>query len=126
MLSLKQQLQPNFSVGSQGEEQAVAFLKERGYQILDLNVSFNNQEIDIVAVDTELNELVFIEVKTRTHSEFGHPSQAVDRLKLRNLQFVARAYRREHKLDKDYRFDIITLTTDTGEIEHFENVTWLQ
>ncbi|HEX7017633.1 MAG TPA: YraN family protein [Patescibacteria group bacterium] len=125
MLSQKQEQQHNFSFGSQGERQAVEFLKKEGYQILDVNVSFNTQEIDIIALDTELDEIVFVEVKSRWSDEYGHPSKAVTREKLRNIQYVAGVYRQQRKLDKDYRFDIITVITDTSEIEHFENVTWL-
>ena len=124
MLSLKQKQQHNFSFGSQGERQAVEYLIKHDYQILDVNVSFNTQEVDIVAFDPKLNEVVFVEVKSRWSDEYGHPSQAVTRQKLRNIQYVAGVYRQQKKLDNDYRFDIITVITDTGEIEHFENVTW--
>lgn len=87
-------------------------------------MSFKNQEIDIVALDRAVDEIVFIEVKTRTSDEYGHPSRAVNRDKLKNIQYVAGVFRRRHRLDKDYRFDIITVIVDTNEIEHFENVTW--
>lgn len=124
MLTPKQWLQHNFSFGSHGEQQAAQFLSNHGYRILDSNVSFNNHEIDLVALDSQLSEVVFVEVKTRFSDEYGHPSHAVDRSKLRNMQYVADWYRRLKKLENDFRFDIITVISDTGEIEHFENVTW--
>ncbi len=75
-----------------------------------------------MALDAELDEVVFIEVKTRSHPFYGDPSHAVGRDKLRSMQYVAAVFRRERHLDKDYRFDIISILP--GQIEHFENVTW--
>ncbi len=109
-------------MGSQGESSAVKYLQDIGYQILETNLRVNNSEIDIVALDTELDELVFFEVKTRSQPFYGNPSQAVGRDKLKSMQYVASVFRRERHLDKDYRFDIISILP--GEIEHFENVTW--
>jgi putative endonuclease len=122
LLSANQLKQSNFALGSRGETRAVEFLKHKKYQILDTNVRIRNVEIDIIALDSELDELVFIEVKTRSQPFYGDPSHAVDYFKLKSMQSVAAAFRRERHLDKDYRFDIISILP--GEIEHFENVTW--
>jgi putative endonuclease len=122
LLSANQLKQPNFSLGSRGEASAVAFLKQKNYQILDTNVRIRNVEIDIIAIDPQVDELVFIEVKTRSEAFYGSPTTAVDYFKLKSMQMVAAAFRRERHLDKDFRFDIISILP--GEIEHFENVTW--
>lgn len=87
------------------------------------NVRVGNHETDLIALDTELNELVFCEVKTRQGEEYGEPSYAVDRDKLKSMQIVARSYIKTQKIKLDYRFDIITVIS--GKIEHYENVSWL-
>ena len=121
-LSQKQQSKHNFSLGQFGEDEAVVFLENDNYQVLDRNVRHGSKEIDIIALDKGINELVFIEVKTRKKGFFGDPSKAVDRHKLRSMQYVGAIYRRMNKLDLDYRFDIITLVS--GRIRHYQNISW--
>lgn len=79
-------------------------------------------EVDIIAFDTKLSELVFVEVKART-SQQTHPVLAVTNKKINNMQAVAAAYLRKIPQKLNYRFDIITITH--GEIEHFRNITWI-
>jgi putative endonuclease len=63
------------STGKDGEQIALAFLKNSGYRICETNFRCPLGEIDIIA--REKNELVFIEVKTRKSSQLGYPEQAV-------------------------------------------------
>lgn len=79
-------------------------------------------EIDIVAFDIAADELVFVEVKTRTSAFFGDPSLAVTARKMRSMQRVAAAYCRRHAIDKPYRFDVIAVLPE--QVAHFKNVTW--
>ena len=92
------------------------------YQVLAKNVVFKNYELDLIAYDLQLKEIVFIEVKTRQTDLYGHPSRAVNKLKLRALNRVAKEYLQSKGLRNFYRFDIIAVTQ--SGIEHFENVTW--
>jgi len=97
-------------------------LVNQGYLIIDKNVVFKNYELDLVVLDRRHNEIVFVEVKTRHHPQFGHPSSAVKRLKLRSLNRAAKAYLQAKGLRNLYRFDIIAVTP--SGVEHFENITW--
>ena len=101
---------------------AQQFLISHGFQILDSNVRLRNREVDIIALDLELNEMVFVEVKSRATGFYGDPSQAVDFVKLRAIQYVAAYYRRQVDYQGDFRFDIITVVD--GTIQHYQNVTW--
>jgi putative endonuclease len=53
-------------IGKVGEEKALLFLIEKNYKIIDTNWRYQKCEIDIIASKNE--ELIFIEVKTRTNS----------------------------------------------------------
>jgi putative endonuclease len=97
-------------------------LLAKNYQILETNLRHGLVEIDIIALDKQVDEIVFIEVKTRSSAEFGHPSEAVSFKKLAAMSKVARAYLNQVRMQKDYRFDIITVIGKN--IEHFENITW--
>lgn len=116
MRQSKQQL------GLLGEKQAVSYLIGKNYQILDHNIWVGLSEVDIIALDKEFDEVVFIEVKTRSGVEFGHPDEAVSFRKIASMRKVASAYLKKAHLEKDYRFDIITVVGK--KIEHFENITW--
>ncbi len=93
-------------IGKTGEEKACRYLKRRGYEILERNYRIRNGELDIVA--QKHDELVFVEVKTRTSCEFGTPAEAVNGYKQQHLLHTARHYIHTHQLyDKAARFDVI-------------------
>ena len=83
---------------------------------------FKRYEIDIVALDNQTDELVFIEVKTRKSASYGHPSYAVNYKKILKLKKGAEFFLKYTDLQNFYRFDIIAITP--GRVEHFENITW--
>ena len=123
VLTQKQKNQHNFRLGEIGEQKAKAFLIKKDYQILESNLRFKNHEIDIIAFDKKYQEIIFIEVKTRFNQDFGNPSLAVKNKKLYSLNKAAQVYLKNKKINKNYRFDIISVTSN--KIEHFENVSWL-
>lgn len=129
-LSPKQRQANNFQAGALAENLATEFLKKKNYVILERNLQFKNWEVDLIALDQEQNEIVFVEVKHRANRDFGGGEIAVDYRKVKKMQQVAMAYLREHQFKKAYRFDIITSVGNYQQpkqikIEHFENITWL-
>ena len=104
--------------GKQGEDLAVEYLTEEGYEILERNWRFKHVEIDIIARNRD--QLVIAEVKTRTGNSYGEPYTAVDIRKQRSLIFAAERYIFSHNLDLDVRFDIISIILDHNRtvVEH--------
>lgn len=93
-------------IGNLGEQFACMYLKEQGYQILKRNFYIYRGEIDIIAKKDD--EIVFIEVKTRTNNAYGRPSEAVDKYKLRHIYNVARYYLYKTNQETELtRFDVI-------------------
>lgn len=76
----------------------------------------------MVALDLAHDELVFVEVKTRSSGQWGNPSLAVDRRKLKAMEKAAIHYLQAKRLNRDFRFDVISLLPN--KIDHFENITW--
>ena len=107
--------------GKQGEEIAVNYLIEKGYEILERNWRNRHMEIDIIAKDGK--ELVIVEVKTRKSNNYGEPDLAVNKQKQRLLIYAANAYIFRNNLDINTRFDIISIVFNDGEpvIDHIED-----
>jgi putative endonuclease len=78
-------------------------------------------EIDIIAENE--NILVFIEVKTRSGNYLEHPNTAVTTSKQKTIIKIADQYIRRYNIDKESRFDIISIVKNNSEfeIEHIEN-----
>ena len=93
--------------GARGEKLACRFLKRSGYKILLRNFrGRRGGEIDVVCRDNDT--LVFVEVKTRAHEDFGRPVEAVDREKQKRISRGALAWLR--MLDNPdilFRFDVV-------------------
>ena len=87
------------TTGSAGERAAAAFLKEKGYRILQTNFSCKQGEIDIVAEEGE--SLVFVEVKTRIELGEELPEAALTRSKKRKVARAAREFMRQYHCKKN-------------------------
>jgi len=108
--------------GQWGENLATDFLVQSGWEILSRNWRYRRAEIDIIARDG--NILVFVEVKTRSGTSFGHPEISVDRRKQRLLIDAAMAYMRASGFESEVRFDIISIVGAPGrqkDIHHFRD-----
>lgn len=108
-------------LGITGEKIAINFLQNLGYQVIESNWREKKFEIDIIAIDK--NEMVFIEVKTRSSSVFGEPEEAVTLKKQKHLIEGADYYMNEKEIDLECRFDVISIIHHKNQntINHFKN-----
>jgi putative endonuclease len=108
-------------LGKDGESAAIAYLKEKGYQILHTNWHCGYFELDIIA-KTE-DELVVIEVKTRSGGRIIQPEDAVNNQKIRNIISATDFYIKHFDIDLPARFDIISVIGKHPdfEIDHIED-----
>ena len=97
------------------------YLQKRGYTVVARNYRprSGRGEIDLIAWDKET--LVFVEVKSAENDESGTPDRAVDRYKRETLEWAARAYLAQVRVEWERsRFDVVTVVgTDRALIEHF-------
>ncbi len=111
-------------LGRWGEDVAAAYLERKGYTIVERDWRSGHHDLDIIALNEAGNTLAFVEVKTRRNRMFTDPLDAVDYLKIRNLQRAANHYVKYRHVDLDIRFDIVTVvgTPDMEpKVEHIEN-----
>lgn len=107
--------------GNYGEDIACEFLEKHRYQIIERNFRCKIGEIDIIARDKD--EIVFIEVKTRNFLEYGLPSEAIDKYKIKHIYKSAEYYLLIHNLlDSFVRIDVIEiyLSKKTYKINHIK------
>ena len=110
-------------LGKTGEDIATQYLIQKGYKIVERNFYCRQGEIDIIA--KEKQEIVFVEVKTRSNLCFGKPREAVDEGKQNHIYKTAKYYLYKHKLENSYvRFDAIEiyLKIDKYKLNHIKNV----
>lgn len=110
--------QNNRQKGNIGENMAVAFLEEKGYNIIQRNFYKKSGEIDIIAENDSF--LIFAEVKYRKNLKKGYPREAVDFRKQEKIRNTALLFMAElGRIEKAIRFDVIEIIDD--KIEHIEN-----
>lgn len=105
------------SIGKFGEDEAVKYLKDKGYEIVCRNIICAGNEIDIIAKD--IRNIVFVEVKTRTAynglSRYGSPASAVDRDKQQKIYTASKAFLKENPQRKVPRYDVIEVYVEQSE-----------
>lgn len=100
-----------YELGKSGEDVALEYLQKKKYTIIEKSFRFLRGEVDLIAWDGPT--LVFIEVKTRRLSPFGHPEESVNPAKRRQIRRVARGYLLKKTMENvECRFDVLTLTID--------------
>ena len=109
----------NKQIGKFGEDFVVNYLEKCGFEILDRNWHCSKSaEIDIIAMDG--NTLVFVEVKTRSNLNCGHPFEAINTSKLKKIQQSIPVYINEKNLSvSSFRIDLVAVIgTKELKIEH--------
>jgi putative endonuclease len=117
-------LSKRLALGQRAESLAAALLEKRGYQILARNWRRPEGELDLV-VGTE-GLCVFVEVRSRTGTERGHPLETIDSRKRARIRRAARMYiEEEHPQAAVFRFDVVAVTfaldDSPPEIVHIED-----
>jgi len=107
--------------GRRGEALAQSYLRAKSIKVIDRNYRCKFGEIDLIA--RQHDTIIFIEVKTRTHHQFGPPEASVTKAKQRKIIQVALGYLTQHELhDAPVRFDVIgiTLMGNKHRLNHIE------
>lgn len=79
-------------IGKWGENLACKYLEENNYKIIERNFLCRQGEIDIIARDIMKEEIVFIEVKTRSNFKYGNPAEAVNKQKQKHIKRTVKYY----------------------------------
>lgn len=105
-------------IGKIGEDIACQYLVENNYEIIERNFNCRQGEIDIIAKNK--NEIVFIEVKTRTNNKYGNPIDSITYYKQKHILKSVQYYLYKENLENIFvRIDVIEVY-NKGE-KHYVN-----
>lgn len=101
-------------LGRKGEDEAVRYLLSCGYLIIERNWRGSCGEVDIIAGARceESEEIIFIEVKTRSSLRFGDPFDAITTSKYRRIYTLAREWVAIYHPRSPWRIDVILLVAN--------------
>ena len=108
--------------GIRGQLEAEAFLRSKGWDILERNYRVKTGEIDLIARSG--GYVVFIEVKFRGGLSHGFPREAVGVAKQQRIIRTAMHYISARGLDdQDFRFDVVEVLEQGGRVfvNHIED-----
>lgn len=107
--------------GKEGESEANAHLERNGFRVLHRNWRWRRNELDIIALKND--ELIVVEVKTRSENFLIAPEEAVTKSKIKRIVSATDAFIRYHNVQYPVRFDIITVIKgkNSHRIEHIED-----
>ncbi len=115
----------SYQKGQKGENRAAAYLRLKGYRILERNYRVPQGEIDLIVQKGDT--LVFVEVKARKDDSYGTPLEAVSGLKVKRVSVAAALYLSRYTDSYTAcRFDVVTVGPEKNflgflKIRHFEN-----
>jgi putative endonuclease len=100
----------HISTGQAAEELACSFLEKKGLRLINRNYRCRIGEIDLIMQDQ--NEIVFIEVRARSHAQYATAIESINTTKQTKIIRTATFYLQQLKwLDKvNCRFDVIGIS----------------
>lgn len=107
--------------GLLGERAAARWLRRRGWELLAHRFRVGRHDLDLVV--RRDRTVAFIEVKTRSTSEFGSPVEAIGWRKKLVVSQLAEAWRQRHgRPGEEYRFDVASVRWSPGQPPQVEMV----
>ncbi|HEU0127423.1 MAG TPA: YraN family protein [Pseudonocardiaceae bacterium] len=107
-------------LGRRGEDLAAEYLTGLGLVVLSRNWRCREGELDLVATDRE--RLIVCEVKTRSSTGYGEPSEGVTPAKAARIRRATSAWLRVHRVGWcEVRFDVLAVLCPqdgTATVEH--------
>jgi putative endonuclease len=97
--------------GQAAEDQALAYLQARGLRLLGRNYRTPGRgggEIDLILQESD-GTVVFVEVRSRSHSDFGGAGASIGPAKRQRIVFAARQWLHGRGWQVPCRFDVVLM-----------------
>src|SRR5262249_38808465 len=101
--------------GKNAEQKAKSFLQTQGLILIEQNYRSHHGEIDLIMRDKD--DIVFIEVRCRSRTDYGNPSESVTISKqMKIIKTAAHFLQKKGWLYKvNSRFDVVALVLAASE-----------
>ncbi len=110
--------------GQQAEKIALKFLQTQGLIKIQSNFSCKRGEIDLIMIDNEY--LVFVEVRYRKKTQYGHPLETINYAKQKKIINTVQYFLMKHPKYNQFpcRIDAIAINShiQTGQ----EQIEWIK
>ncbi|GAA5648031.1 hypothetical protein VPR01S_21_00740 [Vibrio proteolyticus NBRC 13287] len=110
------------SKGAHYETAAKEYLLGCGLSLIERNFSARTGEIDLIMRDGDT--IVFVEVRYRTHQNFGHAAETVTYQKMQKLIRTATRWLQTQNLSvhtTDFRFDVVAIHDNGKQTDWIKN-----
>lgn len=98
-----------YDIGINGESAAEQYLCRQGMMVIARRFRANGGEIDLILLDHN-DVVVFVEVKSRPHSDAGEGLAAITPAKQRRITQAALSFLVEREwMDRFIRFDVVEI-----------------
>jgi putative endonuclease len=94
--------------GKEGEQLAIGWLRQNGFEILHCNWRYLKMEVDIIAAKD--GRLHIIEVKSRNFYPGAFPEESVTKKKFGFLKKAAEEFLYRHPAYRFVQFDVLAIT----------------
>ena len=109
-------------LGLKGEEIALNFLIEKGYELVERNFTARSGEIDLILMDKDT--MVFVEVKYYGKNNFADIHLSLTSSKKMKLRKTINVYLSEIDQEIPARLDVVLISNENeqNKIEHFQGI----
>jgi putative endonuclease len=114
------------TIGNNAEKAAKRYLEKQGLKFVDKNFHCRHGEIDLIFKDKQT--LVFVEVRYRKNSAYGHSIETVNTYKQQKIITAAKYYLHKHKMTESIssRFDVIGIEEIKNDKTSDQQINWIQ
>ncbi|WP_054286239.1 YraN family protein [Gulbenkiania mobilis] len=98
------------ALGDAAEQRALRFLESRGLTLVERNWRCRGGELDLILREGPV--WVFVEVRHRSHAQYGGAAESITPTKCRRLMLAAELYLARHGIDAPCRFDAVLTGPD--------------
>ncbi len=123
---MKQKTVNPSTIGQHAEQAALQFLTEQGLSLITRNYLFKGGEIDLIMHHNQ--QLIFIEVRFRSHASFGSGAESVTRAKQQKISKTALHFlqKQPQYAEHEIRFDVLSLSMEHGQYKYhwIEEAFW--
>ncbi len=105
-------------LGKQGEEVAIKWLQENGFEVIDRNWRYGRNELDVVCMHE--GDVVIVEVKSRT-TIVNFPEELLPLKKRRSIVRLGAKWLALHNVSAELRFDLLVVEMSSLEVSYYKD-----